>query len=77
MESYSPQTIELLKNEIPVDQESLLLSGDVKTGLVLVDIVNGFCTVGSGNLVDFFFFKLFFVGFESYGYLYAREYMHV
>ncbi|CAA2967811.1 nicotinamidase 1-like [Olea europaea var. sylvestris] len=50
MESYSPQTIELLKNEIPVDQESLLLSGDVKTGLVLVDIVNGFCTVGSGNL---------------------------
>ncbi|KAK4585107.1 hypothetical protein RGQ29_022680 [Quercus rubra] len=43
-------TIELLKEELPVNQESLVLSEDVKTGLVLVDIVNGFCTVGSGNL---------------------------
>ncbi|KAK7835622.1 nicotinamidase 1 [Quercus suber] len=43
-------TIELLKDELPVNQESLVLSEDVKTGLVLVDIVNGFCTVGSGNL---------------------------
>ncbi|XP_057794931.1 uncharacterized protein LOC131011152 isoform X1 [Salvia miltiorrhiza] len=31
-------------------EETLLLSADVKIGLVLVDIVNGFCTVGSGNL---------------------------
>lgn len=31
-------------------QDSLYLSGDVSTGLVLVDIVNGFCTVGAGNL---------------------------
>ncbi|XP_050292141.1 nicotinamidase 1 [Quercus robur] len=43
-------TIELLKEELPVNQESLVLSEEVKTGLVLVDIVNGFCTVGSGNL---------------------------
>lgn len=43
-------TMELLKNELPVEQQSLVLSGDVKTGLVLVDIVNGFCTVGAGNL---------------------------
>nr|POF26843.1 isoform 2 of nicotinamidase 1 [Quercus suber] len=43
-------TVELLKEELPVNQESLVLSEDLKTGLVLVDIVNGFCTVGSGNL---------------------------
>lgn len=44
--------IDLLKSEIPVEEdEPVLLSGDVNTGLVLVDIVNGFCTVGAGNLV--------------------------
>ncbi|GAV84001.1 LOW QUALITY PROTEIN: Isochorismatase domain-containing protein, partial [Cephalotus follicularis] len=43
-------TSQLLKNELPVDEGSLLLNGDVKTGLVLVDVVNGFCTVGAGNL---------------------------
>ncbi|KAL8532403.1 hypothetical protein ACS0TY_008847 [Phlomoides rotata] len=46
----SSQTLEMLKNELPVEQDNLVLSGEVKTGLVLVDIVNGFCTVGSGNL---------------------------
>lgn len=46
----SSQAVELLKTEIPVEQEAIVLSGDVNTGLVLVDIVNGFCTVGSGNL---------------------------
>lgn len=76
MGSGSPQTIELLKNEIPVEQESFLLSGGVKTGLVLVDIVNGFCTVGSGNLVTFFCFKIL-LGFESCVYQYTDEYMHV
>lgn len=45
-----PSTIDLLKAELPVVQESLVLTGDVKTGLVLVDVVNGFCTVGAGNL---------------------------
>ncbi|XP_028754539.1 nicotinamidase 1-like [Neltuma alba] len=44
------QTIDLLKEQLPVDQQPLILSGDVKTGLVLVDVVNGFCTVGAGNL---------------------------
>lgn len=44
------QTIDILKNELPLDQESLVLPDDVVTGLVLVDIINGFCTVGAGNL---------------------------
>ncbi|XP_059647988.1 nicotinamidase 1-like [Cornus florida] len=44
------QTIDLIKNEIPLQEESFSLSEDVKTGLVLVDIINGFCTVGAGNL---------------------------
>lgn len=47
----SSQAMEVLKNELPVEQDNLVLSGEVKTGLVLVDLVNGFCTVGSGNLV--------------------------
>ncbi|KAF8404711.1 hypothetical protein HHK36_009599 [Tetracentron sinense] len=44
------QTLDLLKNDLPLDQESLVVSDDVTTGLVLVDIVNGFCTVGAGNM---------------------------
>ncbi|KAE9597964.1 hypothetical protein Lal_00029577 [Lupinus albus] len=44
------QTVELLKEELPVEQEPLHLSSDISTGLVLVDLVNGFCTVGAGNL---------------------------
>ncbi|GMI99434.1 nicotinamidase 1, A. THALIANA NICOTINAMIDASE 1 [Hibiscus trionum] len=43
-------TVDLLKKELPVEQTSLLVSEDNKTGLVLVDVVNGFCTVGAGNL---------------------------
>ncbi|PKI42113.1 hypothetical protein CRG98_037566 [Punica granatum] len=43
-------TVDLLKEQLPVQQEPLVLSGDVRTGLVLVDVVNGFCTVGAGNL---------------------------
>lgn len=42
--------VDLLREHLPVEQESVVLSGDVKTGLVLVDVVNGFCTVGAGNL---------------------------
>lgn len=58
-----PQAIEIVRNELPLEQENLVLSGEVKTGLVLVDIVNGFCTVGSGNLVSGnpFSFLLFLV----------------
>ncbi|XP_034219040.1 nicotinamidase 1-like [Prunus dulcis] len=44
------QIIELIEEELPVLQMSLVLTGDVKAGLVLVDIVNGFCTVSAGNL---------------------------
>lgn len=46
-------TIDLLKMELPVEEGRLHLNGDgVKTtGLVLIDVVNGFCTVGAGNLV--------------------------
>lgn len=43
-------TTELLKAEIPLEQESVVLSEDEVNGLVLVDIINGFCTVGAGNL---------------------------
>lgn len=44
------EVVELLKENLPVTQEPFVLSGDVNTGLVLVDVVNGFCTVGAGNL---------------------------
>ncbi|XP_031275199.1 nicotinamidase 1-like [Pistacia vera] len=44
------QTIDILKNELPLDQQLVVLPDDVVTGLVLVDIINGFCTVGAGNL---------------------------
>lgn len=50
----SSQYVDFIKNELPVEQESLFLDGSVKTGLVLVDVVNGFCTVGAGNLVWFY-----------------------
>ncbi|XP_029118327.1 nicotinamidase 1 [Elaeis guineensis] len=47
--------VDLLKAEIPFEQEeNLLLLPGVESGkavgLVLVDILNGFCTVGAGNL---------------------------
>lgn len=44
------QKADLLR-ELPLEQESVELCDDVVTGLVLVDIINGFCTVGAGNLV--------------------------
>ncbi|XP_043714416.1 nicotinamidase 1 [Telopea speciosissima] len=44
------QTLDMLKTQLPLEQDSLVLSDDVVTGLVLVDLVNGFCTVGGGNL---------------------------
>ncbi|THG17510.1 hypothetical protein TEA_011422 [Camellia sinensis var. sinensis] len=42
--------VDLLKNEIPFEEGSIVLSEDVKTGLVLLNIINGFCTIGPGNL---------------------------
>lgn len=52
------QTIDILKNEIPLEQESVVLADDVVTGLVLVDIINGFCTVGAGNLVKLQYYNI-------------------
>ncbi|KAL2957258.1 hypothetical protein AAZX31_18G135300 [Glycine max] len=46
----SNNIVEQLREEIPVKQQSLTLSGDIKTGLILVDVVNGFCSIGAGNL---------------------------
>lgn len=48
---WEERKMEVLKNEIPVEEESVLISDDAKAGLVLVDIINGFCTVGAGSLV--------------------------
>ncbi|KAL1193386.1 Nicotinamidase 1 [Cardamine amara subsp. amara] len=43
--------LDQLKKEIPVDEEeSIVLNGNSSVGLVIVDVVNGFCTVGSGNM---------------------------
>ncbi|KAD4179337.1 hypothetical protein R6Q59_022876 [Mikania micrantha] len=42
--------LELLKKEIPLEGEQVCIPQDVITGLVLVDIINGFCTIGAGNL---------------------------
>ncbi|KAK2983171.1 hypothetical protein RJ640_018516 [Escallonia rubra] len=43
--------VDLLKKEIPLEEEPVVIAEHVKTGLVLVDIINGFCTPGSGSLV--------------------------
>nr|AAD15566.1 unknown protein [Arabidopsis thaliana] len=41
-----------LKKQIPVDEEEpLILNRDSSVGLVIVDVVNGFCTIGSGNMM--------------------------
>ncbi|XP_077234123.1 nicotinamidase 1-like [Tasmannia lanceolata] len=43
--------VELVKDELPFQEdEAFILSEDVRAGLVLVDIINGFCSVGAGNL---------------------------
>lgn len=48
---------EVLKKELPIEEEEeeecllSLTAGDVNTGLVLVDVVNGFCSLGAGPLV--------------------------
>lgn len=50
MVASANSNIDALKEQLPVEQESLVLSANTTTGLVLVDVVNGFCTVGAGNL---------------------------
>ncbi|KAK4771605.1 hypothetical protein SAY87_032137 [Trapa incisa] len=44
------QAMDLLEQQLPVREEPLVLSGDVVTGLIIVDVVNGFCTVGAGQM---------------------------
>lgn len=43
--------IDSLKEELLVFRTSLVLTGNVKTSLVLVDTVNGLCIVDAGSLV--------------------------
>ncbi|XP_021714010.1 nicotinamidase 1-like [Chenopodium quinoa] len=50
MVASTSKTIDELQKQLPLKHDTLLLSDDSSTGLVLVDIVNGFCTVGAGNL---------------------------
>ena len=45
----SPELMELLRAELPVRLESYGLDGRTP-GLVIVDEVNGFCTVGAGSM---------------------------
>ncbi|BBN03810.1 hypothetical protein MPTK1_2g26560 [Marchantia polymorpha subsp. ruderalis] len=39
-----------LRSELPLNYASLDLSSSQRVGLVIIDEVNGFCTVGAGNL---------------------------
>lgn len=61
----------LLNEQLPVREEPLVLSGDVVTGLVLVDVVNGFCTVGAGQMVMLsILHELFSLLISSYSFCY-------
>ncbi|WOL02418.1 nicotinamidase 1 [Canna indica] len=46
------RALDALQADVPLegDDDELVLSSSGAVGLVLVDIVNGFCTVGAGNL---------------------------
>ena len=56
------KTIELVKEELPVKEEPFFLSGDRTNGLVLVDIVNGFCTFGAvfSSFLSLLFFWFYY-----------------
>lgn len=43
-------TIDVLKNELPLVVDEVEISDSAVHGLVIVDIINGFCTVGAGPL---------------------------
>ena len=45
----TPDLVEILKKSMPIDQTGLTV-GEAGTGLVIVDEVNGFASVGCGNL---------------------------
>ena len=42
-------TLAAIEAALPVDPQSYTI-GDRPTGLIIVDVVNGFCTVGYGSL---------------------------
>ena len=44
-EMDSSQITELLKKQLPLKQQTLELHQNLRYALVLVDIINGFCTV--------------------------------
>ncbi|KAK9130021.1 hypothetical protein Sjap_010508 [Stephania japonica] len=50
MVNLGSPSLDMLRDELPLEQGSLALSQDQRAGLVLVDVINGFCTVGAGNL---------------------------
>lgn len=45
----SNSTLEAIEAALPIDPQSYTI-GDRPTGLIIVDVVNGFCTVGHGSL---------------------------
>lgn len=45
-------TVDLLRSQIPFQTDGELVLPPGGVGLVLVDLCNGFCTVGAGNLVS-------------------------
>ena len=51
-----PNLLDTLRDELPLNPESFSLPPSHAVGLVIVDEVNGFCSVGCGNLVIVFFF---------------------
>ena len=44
--------VDLLRSQIPFQTDGELVLPPRGVGLVLVDLCNGFCTVGAGNLVS-------------------------
>ncbi|KAF3777302.1 Nicotinamidase 1 [Nymphaea thermarum] len=44
------KAVDLLCVDLPLHEETLVIEVDRSFGLVLVDLVNGFCTPGAGNL---------------------------
>ncbi|CAI0474317.1 unnamed protein product [Linum tenue] len=42
--------MDLLKTELPVNEEAFVIGGNLRTGVIMVDIINGFYIVGAGNL---------------------------
>ena len=44
--------VDLLRSQIPFQTDGEIVLPPRGVGLVLVDLCNGFCTVGAGNLVN-------------------------